>query len=71
VTATVQFTIRRDGSVDTDSIKLFVASPNGSYNKRAKAAIESAANLKLFGKLPDGFTDDVLPVYFVFDGRKK
>jgi hypothetical protein len=71
VTATVSFTIRRDGSVDPESIKLFVASPNGSYNRRAMGAIESASNLKLFGKLPTGFSDDVLPVYFIFDGRKK
>jgi hypothetical protein len=69
-TATVQFTIRRDGTVDPETIKLYAASSIRDYNKKATGAIEAAARLKLFGKLPDGFPDDVLVVYFIFDGRK-
>jgi hypothetical protein len=32
-------------------------------------AVEAAARANAFGPLPQGFTDDVLPVIFSFDPR--
>lgn len=65
-TAEVRFVIRRDGSVDPQSIQLVTPSPNYSFNQRALGAVESAANAKAFGPLPAGFREDILPVTFRF-----
>jgi protein TonB len=64
--ASVRFVIRRDGSVDLESIK--IVTPSGSYpfDLRAVGAVESAANAKAFGPLPPGFREDILPVTFRF-----
>jgi outer membrane biosynthesis protein TonB len=66
LSATVRFVIRRDGTVDLESIK--VVTPSGSYpfDQRAYGAVESAANAKAFGPLPPGFREDILPVTFRF-----
>ena len=65
-TAEVRFVIRRDGSVDPESIRLVTPSPNYSFNQRALGAVEAAANAKAFGPLPPGFREDILPVTFRF-----
>jgi outer membrane biosynthesis protein TonB len=64
--AEVQFVIRRDGSVDPQSIRLVTSSSNYSFDQRALGAVEAAANAKKFGPLPGGFHEDILPVTFWF-----
>lgn len=65
-TTVVRFVIRRDGSVDPESIRLVTGSGNYSFDQRALAAVEAAANAKAFGPLPPGFHEDILPVTFRF-----
>lgn len=64
--AEVQFVIRRDGSVDPQSIRLVTPSGNYGFDQRALGAVEAAANAKKFGSLPGGFREDILPVTFWF-----
>lgn len=64
--AEVQFVIRRDGSVDPQSIRLVTPSGNYGFDQRAMGAVEAAANAKKFGPLPGGFREDILPVTFWF-----
>jgi len=65
--ARVRFMIRRDGSVPVESIQLDQSSGVFSFNQDALAAVEEAARTHAFGPLPDGFREDVLPVFFRFD----
>ena len=65
LTAEVSFMIRRDGSVA--GARLTRRSSVYSFDQDALAAIELASHA--FGPLPDGFSDDVLPVIFSFDPR--
>ena len=64
--AEVRFVIQRDGSVDPASIQYVTRSGNFSFDIKAKGAIESAATAKVFGPLPGGFREDILPVTFRF-----
>lgn len=64
--AEVQFVIRRDGSVDPQSMRLVTPSGNYSFDQRALGAVEAAANAHKFGALPGGFREDILPVTFWF-----
>jgi outer membrane biosynthesis protein TonB len=64
-TAVVRFVIRRDGTIDPESIRP-VAGSSYSFTQRALAAVEAAANAKVFGPLPPGFREDILPVTFRF-----
>ena len=64
-TAVVRFVIRRDGSVDPESIRL-VAGSSYSFSQKALGAVEAAADAKVFGPLPPGFREDILPVTFRF-----
>jgi hypothetical protein len=59
--AVVRFTIKRDGTVDPASIQLVT---RGDYrnDQRAIGAVEQVADGKLFGALPPGFREDILPV---------
>lgn len=66
LTAEVRFVIRRDGSVDPESIRRVTSSGDYSFDQRALAAVEAAANAKAFGPLPAGFREDILPVTFRF-----
>jgi len=59
--ATVRFTIKRDGTVDPESIQLVVHN-NYQNDRRALGAVEQVAEAKLFGTLPPGFREDILPV---------
>ena len=63
--AEVAFLIRRDGSVA--GFRFVTRSGDYAFDLEAQGAIEKAA--RAFGPLPDGFTDDVLPIVFSFDPR--
>jgi protein TonB len=63
--AEVSFLIRRDGSVS--GLRLVTRSGSFSFDQDAMGAVEAASHS--FGPLPQGFTDDVLPVIFSFDPR--
>ena len=63
--AEVSFLIRRDGSIA--GLRVTKGSKVYGFDQDALAAVELAS--KSFGPLPQGFTDDVLPVIFSFDPR--
>jgi periplasmic protein TonB len=65
--AEVSFLIRRDGSIT--GLRLVARSGSFSFDQDAMGAVEAAARSNAFGPLPQGFTDDVLPVIFSFDPR--
>jgi len=65
-TAEVSFVIRRDGTVDPETIRFVTRSGNYSFDQRAYGAVEGAANAHAFGSLPPGFREDILPVRFRF-----
>ena len=65
--AVVAFLIRRDGSVT--GIRLTTRSGVYSFDTEAMGAVDAAAQARAFGPLPQGFSDDVLPVIFSFDPR--
>jgi outer membrane biosynthesis protein TonB len=65
-TAVIRFVIRRDGSVDPASIQFVERSNRYAFDNKAFGAIEAVANAKLFGPLPGGFREDILPVTFRF-----
>ena len=64
--AEVSFVIRRDGTVDPETIRFVTRSKNYSFDQRAYGAVEAAANANAFGPLPSGFREDILPVRFKF-----
>ena len=63
--ADVAFMIRRDGTIA--GLRLTKRSTVFSFDQDALAAVELASHS--FGRLPEGFSDDVLPVIFSFDPR--
>jgi protein TonB len=65
--AVVAFLIRRDGSVA--GIRLTTRSGVYSFDTEAMGAVDAAAQARAFGPLPQGFSDDALPVIFSFDPR--
>ena len=67
LTAVVAFMIRRDGSVS--GLRLTKRSGVYSFDTEAMGAVDAAATAHAFGPLPQGFSDDVLPVIFSFDPR--
>lgn len=67
LTAVVAFLIRRDGSVY--GLRLTKRSGVYSFDTEAMGAVDAAATAHAFGPLPQGFSDDVLPVIFSFDPR--
>lgn len=60
----VSFQIRRDGSVS--GIEIRRRSGSTLFDIEARGAVEAAGRSRSFGPLPDGFSDDVLPVIFTF-----
>jgi protein TonB len=64
--AEISFVIRRDGTVDPETIRFVTRSNNYSFDQRAYGAVEAAANANAFGPLPPGFREDILPVRFRF-----
>ena len=67
LTAVVAFLIRRDGTVT--GLRLTKRSGVYSFDTEAMGAVDAAASAHAFGPLPQGFSDDVLPVIFSFDPR--
>jgi len=67
LTAIVAFLIRRDGSVT--GLRLTKRSGVYAFDTEAMGAVDAAATAHAFGPLPQGFSDDVLPVIFSFDPR--
>ncbi|MEP6690648.1 MAG: TonB C-terminal domain-containing protein [Gemmatimonadaceae bacterium] len=65
--AEVMFLVKRDGTVT--SFRFLTRSGDFAFDLEAQGAVEAAANARSFGKLPEGFADDVLPVIFTFDPR--
>ena len=63
--AQVFFIIRRDGSVG--EIRFMTKSNVYAFDLEAQGAVESAGSAKAFGRLPDSYTNDFLPVIFSFD----
>jgi protein TonB len=64
--AEVFFMIDRTGKVS--GFKFLSRSGNYSFDIEAQGAVDAASHA--FGKLPAGFTDDVLPIVFSFDPGK-
>jgi protein TonB len=64
--AEVFFMIRRDGKVS--GFKFLSRSGNLAFDIEAQGAVDAAS--RSFGSLPDGYTDDVLPIVFSFDPSK-
>ncbi|MGB7211217.1 MAG: energy transducer TonB [Gemmatimonadales bacterium] len=62
--AEVFFLITRDGTVK--DIRFVTSSGNFAFDLGAQGAVEAAANVHAFGRLPDGYGQDVLPVSFYF-----
>ena len=63
--AEVAFMIRRDGTIA--GLRITRRSAAYAFDQDALAAVELAS--RAFGPLPQGFSDDVLPVIFSFDPR--
>ncbi|MBI4545742.1 MAG: TonB C-terminal domain-containing protein [Gemmatimonadetes bacterium] len=62
--AVVYFVILRDGSVE--DIRLVRGSGDVAFNFEAMGAVEQAGRRKAFGRLPEGFEGDRLPISFCF-----
>jgi outer membrane biosynthesis protein TonB len=67
LTAVVSFGIRRDGSIM--GLRLTKRTGVYAFDTEAMGAVDAAASAHAFGPLPQGFSDDVLPVIFSFDPR--
>jgi outer membrane biosynthesis protein TonB len=63
--AEVLFFIHRDGSVS--DVQFVKRSGNFAFDLEAQGAIEATANAGAFGRLPEGFPADLLPVSFFFN----
>ncbi|MBI4421802.1 MAG: TonB C-terminal domain-containing protein [Gemmatimonadetes bacterium] len=63
--AEVIFLVHRDGNV-TD-LQFVQRSGNFAFDLEAQGAVEAAGNSRAFGRLPDGYEADVLPVSFFFN----
>jgi protein TonB len=61
----VKFVIRRDGTVS--EIEAVKGSGNRLFDLDAQATVEQVGTARSFGRLPAGWADDVLVVYFTFD----
>lgn len=67
LSAEVFFLVRRDGSIA--GFRFVRRSGSYAFDLEAQGAVEAAGRSGSFGALPDGFSDDVLPVTFSFDPR--
>ena len=63
--AEVLFFVHRDGTVS--GLQFVHRSGDFAFDLEAQGAVEAAANQGAFGKLPDGYESDLLPVSFFFD----
>lgn len=64
LSADIAFMIKKDGTVD--GIRFVKRSGAYLFDAEAMGAIEAVASVKAFGPLPEGFSDEVLPVIFSF-----
>ncbi len=64
----VSFFVHRDGTVT--GLQLIHRSGSYEFDMEALGAVESAGRSLAFGRLPDGWTSDVLFVRFYFSGRR-
>ena len=60
--------VHRDGTVT--GLRLLSRSGSYVFDQSCLGAVEAAARAGKFGPLPQGFTDDVLPVIFSFDPKR-
>ena len=65
--AEVIFFIHRDGAVT--NFQFVQRSGSFRFDTEVQGAIEAAANAAAFGRLPDGYSADILPVIFFFDPK--
>lgn len=63
--AEVFFIVRRDGTIG--EFRFLTKSGSYAFDLEAQGAVESAGSAKAFGRLPDGYVNDFLPVIFSFD----
>ena len=63
--AEVTFLIHRDGSIS--DLRMISRSGLYAFDLECLGAVDAVGQRKLFGALPAGFPDDVLPVVFSFD----
>ena len=63
--AEVFFIVRRDGSIG--EFRFLTKSNVYAFDLEAQGAVESAGSAKAFGRLPDSYGNDFLPVIFSFD----
>ena len=63
--AEVFFIVRRDGTIG--EFRFLTKSGSYAFDLEAQGAIEAAGSAKAFGRLPDGYVNDFLPVIFSFD----
>ena len=63
--ADVFFIIKRDGSIG--EFRFLNSSRVYAFDLEAQGAVESAGSSKAFGRLPDSYVNDFLPVIFKFD----
>jgi outer membrane biosynthesis protein TonB len=66
--AEVLFLVHRDGSIS--NLQFVARSGSFTFDLEAQGAIESAGSANAFGRLPDGYANDVLPVSFFFDPQR-
>lgn len=69
LTATVNFTVEKDGSVS--GVQLARSSGNFTFNAEAMGAIERSGLENAFGPLPEGFNGVSLPIAFTFKPENK
>ena len=67
--AEVSFFVHRDGSVS--DLRFVRRSGNFAFDLEAQGAVEEAARMLAFGKLPAGWASDVLFIRFYFSGRRQ
>jgi outer membrane biosynthesis protein TonB len=63
--AEVFFIVRRDGSVG--EFRFLTKSNVYAFDLEAQGAVEAAGSARAFGRLPDSYMNDFLPVIFSFD----
>lgn len=67
LSAEVQFVIQRDGTVF--GISVLKGSGSYGFDTEAKGAVEAAGSARVFGPLPEGYSDDALTIIFTFDPK--
>lgn len=66
--AEILFLVHRDGSIS--NLQFVTRSGSFTFDLEAQGAVEAASSSNAFGRLPDGYGNDVLPVSFFFDPQR-